>query len=415
VRVKLKLQDLFSAIELYKDLSFVSNIPLFIKNNFLKVKNEFGIFVSVNALTVKSDLLLKLTFSDNITITCGSSHLICFDGINSKFAKDFCVNDKLLTSEGEYLKLIVKEILYVDKVYDLSIESETHLYQTPNKLIHHNSFIVEDILENDFNMKRDIHYVVYKGSTTESGLYNALVQNYNRITIFDDCDAIWSDKNAINLLKGALESTVPKISKQGYYFEIKYIIFSESKKKRKKESDEEGLEETTILGKEEYIFRSQNADIEDEALKQFNNQVVSKLEDGFIYKIQSVEKIKTQFVKPKRYISKLTAYRGGYPVEYHGKMIFISNLPISYFNDAVKSRMRLASLDLTPDQIVQYIRKISRYIMPHIDNEQLKKQVLDFYESHLDLPLNLRTFTTALDTAITYPTEWQQIILNYKE
>jgi len=50
------------------------------------------------------------------------------------------------------------------------------------------------------------YYNIVKGFSTAKGLYEMLYDNRHNLIIFDDCDSIQKDANAINLLKGALDS-----------------------------------------------------------------------------------------------------------------------------------------------------------------------------------------------------------------
>ena len=47
---------------------------------------------------------------------------------------------------------------------------------------------------------------VVKGFSTAKGLYRILFENQNSIIVFDDCDSILKDPDALNLLKGVLDS-----------------------------------------------------------------------------------------------------------------------------------------------------------------------------------------------------------------
>lgn len=49
-------------------------------------------------------------------------------------------------------------------------------------------------------------FIVVKGYSTAKGLYRTLYENRNSIIVFDDCDSILKDDDAVNLLKGALDS-----------------------------------------------------------------------------------------------------------------------------------------------------------------------------------------------------------------
>lgn len=60
------------------------------------------------------------------------------------------------------------------------------------------------------NLEEDRDYVVIKGYATPKSLYRALYNNQDRIVVFDDCDSILDDKNSVNLLKSALDTTAER-------------------------------------------------------------------------------------------------------------------------------------------------------------------------------------------------------------
>lgn len=49
-------------------------------------------------------------------------------------------------------------------------------------------------------------YVVVKGYSSAKGLFRTLYENRNQIIVFDDCDSVLKDPNAVNILKSALDS-----------------------------------------------------------------------------------------------------------------------------------------------------------------------------------------------------------------
>jgi len=49
-------------------------------------------------------------------------------------------------------------------------------------------------------------YLIVKGRCTAAGLYYTLYMNSDKTIIFDDCDSVFKDSDAINLLKAALDS-----------------------------------------------------------------------------------------------------------------------------------------------------------------------------------------------------------------
>lgn len=53
-------------------------------------------------------------------------------------------------------------------------------------------------------------FIVIKGFSTPKALYRALYENNGKIIVIDDADGAFKDPNAANILKGALDSSVPR-------------------------------------------------------------------------------------------------------------------------------------------------------------------------------------------------------------
>jgi len=54
--------------------------------------------------------------------------------------------------------------------------------------------------------KRGVEYTLVKGYSSPRALFNTLRDHSEEVVIFDDCDSIWEDANALNILKSALET-----------------------------------------------------------------------------------------------------------------------------------------------------------------------------------------------------------------
>lgn len=59
----------------------------------------------------------------------------------------------------------------------------------------------------DINHPEEFDYVKITGSASGVALYKALFEYNNKLIIFDDCDSVLKDSTAVNILKGALDST----------------------------------------------------------------------------------------------------------------------------------------------------------------------------------------------------------------
>ena len=65
--------------------------------------------------------------------------------------------------------------------------------------------IVKETLE-QLGLKESNEFVHFKGRATAAGLYITLYENSDKIIILDDCDSVFKDDDAVNILKGALDS-----------------------------------------------------------------------------------------------------------------------------------------------------------------------------------------------------------------
>ena len=55
-------------------------------------------------------------------------------------------------------------------------------------------------------MRESYEFVHFKGRATAAGLFVTLYENCDKIIILDDCDSVFKDADAVNILKGALDS-----------------------------------------------------------------------------------------------------------------------------------------------------------------------------------------------------------------
>ena len=65
--------------------------------------------------------------------------------------------------------------------------------------------LVKETLK-QMGLRESYEFVHFKGRTTAAGLYITIYQNSDKIVIFDDCDSVFKDEDAVNLLKAALDS-----------------------------------------------------------------------------------------------------------------------------------------------------------------------------------------------------------------
>ena len=67
------------------------------------------------------------------------------------------------------------------------------------------TFPVIAMLE-EMGMREGWDYVHVKGRASAAGMFITLYENRDKLVIFDDCDSVFRDQDAVNVLKGALDS-----------------------------------------------------------------------------------------------------------------------------------------------------------------------------------------------------------------
>jgi hypothetical protein len=65
--------------------------------------------------------------------------------------------------------------------------------------------IVKSTLEG-MGLTESTDFVHFKGRATAAGLFVTLYENKDKIIVLDDCDSVFKDDDAVNILKGALDS-----------------------------------------------------------------------------------------------------------------------------------------------------------------------------------------------------------------
>lgn len=137
-KIEISIENLFEAIEKFENESieyekeFKPLTPLY-------TLDELGKKVRIKSLVKKNKLSRKMTFSGGVSLGCANKHWISFNKKECIFAEDLLVGDSIILSDNSSVKLVSYETLGHQDVYDFEIDSPTHLYQTSNRIIHHNT------------------------------------------------------------------------------------------------------------------------------------------------------------------------------------------------------------------------------------------------------------------------------------
>jgi len=116
--------------------------------------------------------------------------------------KEFPINERFMIME-DYVDMVAKGELPSTLVTGEGGLGKTH---TVMKTIKASG--LQDINKLEIGARLDgvRGFVVVKGYSTPKGLFRTLFENRNQTIIFDDCDSVLKDPNAVNVLKAALDS-----------------------------------------------------------------------------------------------------------------------------------------------------------------------------------------------------------------
>lgn len=212
---------------------------------------------------------------------------------------------------------------------------------------------------NEEGLQKNKDWIMIKGKITTSALYQTLfMHRKGTLLVFDDTDSVWGDAEAANILKAALDS----------------------------------YDERTIS----WISpRNTNVSLmSDEEKEAYNDSIDNKLEeDPGNPKI----KLPTEF-------------------KYHGRIIFISNLPEEKFDKAVLNRSAKINMTLTQDEIFDRMKSILPFIgdknVPMVVKEEIFDYLKDAYGKRiLDKGVSMRTFVAAEDLYKSGMDNWKDLLV----
>ena len=152
-QVNIKISDLFDAIENYEKTSINNDIEYF-QNSSIQILNEFNEWIDIIGFIKKCSEIVTIHFHNSTILRAANTHLLSYDKIHCKKMTEYIVGDSVILADDSVVTVESIEYDPVDQVYDLQVDSSTSLYQTANKLIHHNTLLACQIaLDLFFNRK----------------------------------------------------------------------------------------------------------------------------------------------------------------------------------------------------------------------------------------------------------------------
>lgn len=128
-------------------------------------------------LIKKRDKIRTINFDSGIKLKVADKHKISTDGIKCVMTSELELGDAIYKSNGQSI-IVTKNDVSNEKefVYDMEVDSNTHLYQDANGIIHHNTELGKALAEylfDDENMVTRIDMSEYQESHSSSRLVGA--------------------------------------------------------------------------------------------------------------------------------------------------------------------------------------------------------------------------------------------------
>lgn len=197
---------IFALLEAYEILKFIPEQEQFIKSS-IKIQDENSNWVTINAAITKKDKGIKLDFSDGSVIKCAEKHKI-FKHHECVYADKLSIGDMITKANGDVISVTGISEISDELFYDFSVDTNTHLYQTSNGIIHHNTELAvqlgktlsQPLIRFDMSEYQEQHkvasligappgYAGYGDGQSGSGkLINEIEKNPNCVLLLDEVE-----------------------------------------------------------------------------------------------------------------------------------------------------------------------------------------------------------------------------------
>jgi len=150
--IECSISEIFEATTTLEGLEFIHDKEQF-QNSTIKIQDENSKWVDIKGLITKEDKIRVIEFSDGTITKVANNHKL-FDGVKEVMASSIFIGDTFIKVCGKEVQVVGNELTeIVDTVFDMEVDSEKHLYQTVDGIIHHNTELARQLSEQLGNMK----------------------------------------------------------------------------------------------------------------------------------------------------------------------------------------------------------------------------------------------------------------------
>jgi hypothetical protein len=145
--------DIFKLLERYENINFTPEQEQFLDSK-IQIKDEHSNWVNITAGITKKDTGREVIFNNGASIRAANKHKI-HNGDGCVFFESLGIGDIIRDAYDN--TITVAEINNITDAifYDFNVDTSTHLYQTTNGIVHHNTEVTKLLSDNlDMNLLR---------------------------------------------------------------------------------------------------------------------------------------------------------------------------------------------------------------------------------------------------------------------
>ena len=140
------ISEIFEAVSELEKIDFNHDVEQFQKNKIM-IQDENSEWIDIKGLITKEDFIREIKFSDGSEIRVANKHKL-FDGNAEIMSDELIENHKFVKADGVVVTVVSNVLTDLkETVFDMEVDSETHLYQTSNGIIHHNTELARQLSE----------------------------------------------------------------------------------------------------------------------------------------------------------------------------------------------------------------------------------------------------------------------------
>lgn len=145
ITTTLPISKLFQLISEFENKNFTPEQEQYLDSP-LNIMDERGEWVKINAAITKQTTGRRVAFTNGDNLSAADKHLV-HDGDECVYLDSLRVGDSLVKADGTEIEVASVSPINDTLFYDLSVVSDTHLYQTTNGIINHNTELARALSE----------------------------------------------------------------------------------------------------------------------------------------------------------------------------------------------------------------------------------------------------------------------------